>query len=156
MKDEKLLKLIELLDGKKECLQAILSVVKEQEKITFVQESDLEIFEDSIEKKESLLIELSKLNQEYEDFEEQIGEVDLIRSYSDKVLQADLKNKEIIALSEEIQDLEEECKTNFEAYVRQEREKIKSFRLNNQMTSNYNKNMNGRQLEDSYFMDKRK
>ena len=51
MKDEKILKLLEILDRKKECLKAILSVVKEQEKIEFVQENDLEIFEEYIEDK---------------------------------------------------------------------------------------------------------
>lgn len=156
MKDEKILKLLEILDRKKECLKAILSVVKEQEKIEFVQENDLEIFEEYIEDKEDLIITLSQLNQEYEEFIEQIGEVSSNRPYSTMEQQAKLENQEIISLSEEIQALEQKSRVKFEAYVRKEREKIKSFRLNNQMTSSYYKNMNGRQLDDSYFMDRRK
>ncbi|HCL01165.1 MAG TPA: hypothetical protein DHW61_01925 [Lachnoclostridium phytofermentans] len=156
MREEILLKLKEMLNRKKECLQKILYVVKEQEEITFAIESDFDLFEEYIEEKEDLILVLSKLNQEYEEFIKQMGEVGADNTYSDMKQQINLINQEVISLSKEIQILEEKSKDNFEAYVRQEREKIKNFRINNQMASNYYKSMNVGQLEDSYFMDKRK
>ncbi|ABX40701.1 hypothetical protein [Lachnoclostridium phytofermentans] len=156
MKVEILLKLKEMLNKKKECLQNILYVAKEQDEITFAKESDLEIFEKYIDEKEDLILALSKLNQEYEEFIEQMGEASSDNADSDMKQQINLINQEIISLSKEIQVLEGKSKEKFEAYVQQEREKIKNFRLNSQMASNYYKSMNVGQLEDSYFMDQRK
>lgn len=156
MNEDKLLKLKEILNSKKECLKTILYVVKEQEEITFDKESDLELFGEYIEKKENSIFILSRLNQEYEEFIEQIGEVCCDSTYCDMKNQINLINKEVIILSKEIQMLEGKSKNNFEAYVRKERDKIKNFRIKSQMTSNYYKSMIGGQLEDSYFMDKRK
>ncbi len=155
MREEILLRLKDMLNRKRECLQKILYVVKEQEKITFNKESDLEIFEEYIEEKDDLILALSKLIQENEEFI-QAGEADSDRIYKDIKQQINLVNQEVISLSKEIQTLEEKSKDNFETYVRKERDKIKNFRIKNQMTSNYYKNMIGGQLEDSYFMDKRK
>ncbi|WP_312368713.1 hypothetical protein [Lachnoclostridium sp.] len=155
MSEEILLRLKDMLNRKRECLQKILYVVKEQEKITFNKESDLEIFEEYIEEKDDLILALSKLIQENEEFI-QAGEADSDRIYKDIKQQINLVNQEVISLSKEIQTLEEKSKDNFETYVRKERDKIKNFRIKNQMTSNYYKNMIGGQLEDSYFMDKRK
>lgn len=156
MREEIFLKLNEMLNRKKDCLQNILYVVKEQDEITFAKESDLEIFEEYIEKKEDLLLVLSKLNQEYEEFIEQMGEAVADSTYRDIKQKINLVNQEVISLSKEIQTLEEKIKVSFDVYVQQEREKIRSFRIKNQMTSNYYKSMIGGQLEDSYFMDKRK
>jgi uncharacterized protein YozE (UPF0346 family) len=156
MREEILLKLKEMLNRKKDCLQNILDIVKEQDEIMFAKENDLEIFEEYIEEKEDLILELSKLNQEYEEFIEQMGEAGFDNTYSDMKQQINLINQEVISLSKEIQILEVKSKEKFETYVQQERVKIKNFRLNSQMTSNYYKSMNVGQLEDSYFMDKRK
>lgn len=155
MSEEILLKIKDMLNRKRECLQKILYIVKQQEKITFNKESDMELFREHIEEKEDLLLALSKLNQENEEFL-QAGEAGSDRIYKDIKQQINLVNQDVISLSREIQTLEEKSKDNFETYVRKERDKIKNFRIKNQMTSNYYKNMIGGQLEDSYFMDKRK
>ncbi len=156
MRYEELLNLKDILDRKKECLQTILHLVKAQEELIFTNESDLDFFGEYMKEKEELILKLTKFNDEYEEFMEQIGEAGSVKANSDIVQQITQINQAVITLGKEIQDLEGKSKVSFEAYVRQEREKIKRFRLNNQMTSNYYKSMNGVQLEDSYFMDKRK
>ncbi len=153
---EKLLELKEIMEKKKECLQEILLTAKVQAELILTNEDELDLFGEYIGEKENLIRTLNQISEEHEELIKVSAGADLWDNNQDMVRQVNRLNQEIISLSREIEKLEEKSKENFESYIRQESEKIKSFRLNNQITSSYYKSMNGVQLEGSYFMDKRK
>lgn len=158
MKQENIHKLIGILDRRKECLQEILQIVQMQKEIMLLEEHELDQLDQCIDKKENLLSRLDELNNEFESFflEGQEEFPELLVLYRKEAQLVKKYNQEIIFLSQEIQCLELQCKSNIDQYLKLEREKIRKFRINNQMASNYYKNMNGNPKLDSYFMDSRK
>lgn len=148
----------ENVDDKIECLQAILQIVQIQKEIEFNNEQDSILFDDCLEKKEKLIINIEGLNRKFELLSFEAGQkaIEYFGNHRDNALYLKKRNEMLLLLEEEIRNLEKQCKLNFECYLKKEHEKIKSFRLNNQVASNYYKNMNNNHITESYFMDNRK
>lgn len=150
--------IIENVKKKKECLQAILQVVLVQKDIEFIDEQDISEFGLCVQKKDDLLLELNILIDEFEKYTNDISAKMPEYSKEHKKELDSLRkiNNELMVISNQIQKMEYLCKVGMEEYLSQERERIKKFRVTNQMASYYYKSMNGKQVTESFFLDSKK
>ncbi|MDF2544798.1 MAG: hypothetical protein K0S47_4516 [Herbinix sp.] len=148
----------------KDTLKKKIGVLEELLKYTLVQEKIIdngdienEEFFTSISEKEQQLNILLQLDDGFEQIYQRIK--DSLLNYP-KYFEAEVKElKDLITvitdLNIKLQALEKRNKTKMDNVLMKKRLEIKNFKANNQMVSNYYKNMANQHQDQSYFLDKK-
>ncbi len=138
-------------------LQELLKYTLIQEKIIDQGDIEKEEFLDTISEKEKQLNILLQLDDGFEQVYQRIK--DSLLKYP-KYFEAEVKElKDLITiitdLNIKLQALEKRNKTKMDNVLIKKRLEIKNFKANNQMVSNYYKNMANQHQGQAYFLDKK-
>lgn len=151
--------LVDTLERKKEALEFLSSVTKEQEGLLEAESFSMEAFEGTLEKKEGLIQSLNQLEDGFEAFYKRL-ELILPRekeSHREELQRAQRLIGEITDLSVKLQAMEERNKEKLTRVLVHQRQSIKSFKVSKKTAEKYYHNMaNQHQEGQSYFLDKKK
>lgn len=150
--------MIDSIRKKEDILEQLLSCTKEQNKILSANTVDIDAFNKMVEEKEILLRKIQKLDDGFEQLYLKVQEELKLHK---ALYQEEIKTLQLLitAISEkgiQIETLEQANRMKFELYLSQKRNEIKQFKVGNKTVSNYYKNMSGKAMETSYFLDKKK
>lgn len=146
------------LKKKIQLLDKILEETNNQETTLSLREVDIEAFQESVGKKESLINQLNKLDEGFELVYEKFGEA--IKAdkamYQEDILELQNYIRRIMEKSSFLQSKEKGNKEKFDRYLASKKEEVRNFKVNNQAVNNYYKNMSEGYQGESIFLDKKK
>ena len=143
---------------KNQLLDELIEFTKKQQRIILDNEFDEMKFSNMVEEKEKVLTQLQEYDDGFEVLYQSIS-VELVEhkyEYQNNIKSMQQLIKNITEKSILLKNLELQNKLQLEIYFKQERDKIRNFKMNNKAVTSYYKNMNQVQGEDSYFLDKKK
>lgn len=150
--------LIEALNKKLEVLNQLLNITKEQENIIAAEVLNEDGVLDTINNKEVLILQLSSLDQGFEQVYHSVKEEFTENKY--KYVAEITAMKEAILLitdvSIQLQALEQRNKSNLEVLLVQKRRDIKKSRVSSNTVAKYYKTMAVQNGAESFFYDKKK
>jgi flagellar biosynthesis/type III secretory pathway chaperone len=150
--------LIDTLSKKREILDELMRITREQQTIIESDSFNEDEFLKTISLKEELLKSLEELDRGFEMVYDRVRE-ELSVNRKDYISQI-TSLKELVTivtdLSIELQALEKRNKSKLETVLANKRKSIRNSRLSNETVSNYYKSMSGKPEAQSYFYDKRK
>lgn len=150
--------LTDTLSKKSKLLDELIELNKEQENMLTSFEVNIESFDDTINKKEILIVQLNQLDDGFEMIyarvQDEIKHNALNYKYEIVVLQEFIKN--IMEKSMNLQIMEKSIKLKWETYLMKQKQEIKNYKISSQTVSNYYKNMMNEYQGESYFLDKKK
>ncbi|MFT4144601.1 MAG: hypothetical protein QM644_09120 [Mobilitalea sp.] len=148
----------------KDTLKKKINVLEELLKYTLIQEIlidkgdiEKEEFLDTISEKEKQLNILIQLDDGFEQIYQRIKELlsNNPKNYETHVQELKDLITIITDLNMKLQALEKRNKIKMDNVLLKKRSEIKNFKVNNQMVSNYYKNMTGQHQGQAYFLDKK-
>lgn len=146
------------LEKKEELLKALVGLTGQQEQVLAEDELDMEAFDKLLQKKQSYVERLEKMDQGFEQVYQRIRETIQGNpgSYRGRIqeLQEKIGHLTEIGVSLEVQ--ERRNKERFDFLLSSSRSKIRNYKVSNQAAAQYYKNMANRFRGDSYFVDKKK
>lgn len=151
--------LVDTLERKKEALEFLSVITKEQEGLLEAESFSMEAFEGTLEKKEGLIQSLNQLEDGFEAFYKRL---ELIlpkekESHREELQRAQRLIGEITDLSVKLQAMEERNREKLTRVLMNQRQSIKSFKVSKKTAEKYYHNMaNQHQEGQSYFLDKKK
>lgn len=151
--------LVDTLEKKKETLEFLTIVTKEQEKLLKSEPFSMEQFEETLDKKEKVIQNLNQLEDGFEAFYKRIELI--IRTekdnYKEELQRAQKLISEITDMSVRLQAMEARNKEKLAREFANQRQEIRSFKVSSQTAEKYYHNMaNQHQEGQSYFMDRKK
>lgn len=149
--------LSESLDKKLQVLKEIQEYNKEQEQSFLAKEIRMEDFDAAIEEKGRLIELLAKLDEGFETVYARLAEElkDNRDKYKTQIAVLQDKIRQVTELGVAIQAQERRNKALIEQYFSKERENIRMERKHSKAAYDYYKNMSGRSVSSSQFMDSR-
>ena len=151
--------LVDTLKKKKETLEFLTMVTKEQEELLKSEPFSMEQFEETLDKKEKVIQNLNQLEDGFEAFYKRIELI--IRTekdnYKEELQRAQKLITEITDMSVRLQAMEARNKEKLTREFANQRQEIRSFKVSSQTAEKYYHNMaNQHQEGQSYFMDRKK
>lgn len=151
--------LVDTLEKKKETLEFLTMVTKEQEELLKSEPFSMEQFEETLDKKEKVIQNLNQLEDGFEAFYKRIELI--IRTekdnYKEELQRAQKLITEITDMSVRLQAMEARNKEKLTREFANQRQEIRSFKVSSQTAEKYYHNMaNQHQEGQSYFMDRKK
>lgn len=150
--------LISSLTRKKEVLEKILVLTKQQEVILTQRTPSMDQLNECMKNKEPLIQEIISLDQGFDSVYQRTKEE--LKNNKDKYKSEIGKLQELISkvtdLGIKIQTVEGSNKRRIEMFFSSKKQEIKQFQQSNQTVTNYYKNMTGHSQGESYFIDKKK
>lgn len=151
--------LVDTLEKKKETLEFLTMVTKEQEELLKSEPFSMEQFEETLDKKEKVIQNLNQLEDGFEAFYKRIELI--IRTekdnYKEELQRAQKLIAEITDMSVRLQAMEARNKEKLTREFANQRQEIRSFKVSSQTAEKYYHNMaNQHQEGQSYFMDRKK
>lgn len=150
--------LIEALEKKREVLDRLKVQTLRQHTLLKSETFDEKGFDDAMSKKDSLLRELAKLDDGFDNvFAHVSGMLSESRyEYREEILRLQELIGQITQVGVELRSLEEQNRSCLQLVLSTGRKKIKDFKVSSKTAAAYYRNMsNQHQAEDSYFVDKR-
>lgn len=151
--------LVDSLQKKKETLEILTGLTKEQEQLLKADRFSMEAFDEVMDKKEIVIQSLNQLEDGFEAFYKRLELV--IRTekdaYREELLKAQKLISEITDMSVRLQAMEARNKEKFALELASEKQDIRQFKVSSQTAGKYYQNMaNQHQAGQSYFMDRKK
>lgn len=150
--------LLDTLQKKNTQLEKLVHLCKEQENLVAKESFDVDSFVVTMDKKQVILQELERLDEGFANVYQRVGEIiqGQKQQYKDTIQTMQKMIRQITEKTLEVQGLEQRNKARVEMAIRQQRHKIKSFKVSNKTASSYYKNMANQHMGQSYFMDRKK
>lgn len=139
-------------------LQALLEACKRQEELAEQEEFDSDAFDITMEQKDALLAQLTKLDEGFEKTYEGVRE-EMNRNksqYADQIRQMQALIRQVTDLGVAIRTQEERNRGKLELRFTAQKKEIRQVKTSNKVASTYYKAMANPQNTDSYFMDQKK
>lgn len=146
------------LRKKKEVLQCLLDLTREQQEVLRQETVDSDRFEELMESKEGQITQLNTLNAGFQSLFQKIGDTlgDQKYQYEKQIRQMQEEIRSITDLSVQIEGLEHQNRDAFQAYLMRERKEIRSGRASSRTAVSYYQNMPNQHHEwQTYFMDQK-
>ena len=146
------------LEKKEQVLEAMLELTGQQEQILAEEELDMEAFDKLLQKKQSYVERLEKLDQGFDQIYQRVREKIQKHpgKYRDRIQEMQGRIGQLTELGVSLEVQERRNKERFEFLVSASRSKIRNYKVSNQAAAQYYKNMANRFQGDSYFVDKKK
>lgn len=151
--------MVDTLQKKKEVLDFLTEITREQEELLTKDEFSVEDFNETMEKKEKLLYTLEELDNGFEVFYERLRLTIQTQKnlYREELAKAQQLIGQITDLSVRLQAMEARNKNKLALELTDKRQEIRSFKASRQMAQKYYHNMaNQHQEGQSYFLDRKK
>lgn len=151
--------LVDTLRKKKEILEFLTELTKEQEMLLKDSSFSMEQFEEAMEKKGKLIDNLNQLDDGFEAFYKRLEDVLPVEkeNHRTELLEAQELIGKITDMSARLQALEAKNKESFARRLTEQKQEIKSFKTSSQTAGKYYQHMaNQHQEGQSYFLDKKK
>lgn len=139
-------------------LQALLEACKRQEELAEQEAFDSDAFDITMEQKDALLAQLTKLDEGFEKTYEGVRE-EMTRNksqYADQIRQMQALIRQVTDLGVAIRTQEERNRGKLELRFTEQKKEIRQVKTSNKVASTYYKAMANPQNTDSYFMDQKK
>lgn len=146
------------LRKKQAVLQALLEACKRQEALAEQEEFDADAFDMTMEQKDALLAQLTKLDEGFEKTYEGVRE-EMNRNknrYADLIRQMQELIRQVTDLGVAVRTQEERNRSKLELRFAEQKKEIRQVKTSNKVASTYYKAMANPQKTDSYFMDQKK
>ncbi len=146
------------LEKKEQVLEAMLELTGQQEQILAEEELDMEAFDKLLQKKQSYVERLEKLDQGFDQVYQRVREKIQKHpgKYRDRIQEMQGRIGKLTELGVSLEVQERRNKERFEFLVSASRSKIRNYKVSNQAAAQYYRNMANRFQGDSYFVDKKK
>ena len=146
------------LEKKEQVLEAMLELTGQQEQILAEEELDMEAFDKLLQKKQSYVERLEKLDQGFDQVYQRVREKiqEHPGKYRDRIQEMQGRIGHLTELGVSLEVQERRNKERFEFLVSASRSKIRNYKVSNQAAAQYYRNMANRFQGDSYFVDKKK
>ncbi len=150
--------LTDTLSKKNFLLDKLIQITEMQEKYITLTPPDMDNFESSLTDKEILIEEINELDEGFEKIYEHVKDEIISNKLNHKVAISELQNliKQVTEKSAKLQTLEIRNKKSLEIFFANKKKEIKDFKKSSETASSYYKNMMNQQLDESYFLDKKK
>lgn len=139
-------------------LDELLEETYRQEQAISLAEADVDAFQEGIEKKEPVILQLNKLDDGFELVYEKFGAAikENKQSYREDILELQSYIKKVMEKSTLLQGMEKSNKIKLESYLSQKKVEVRAYKVSNQAVGNYYKNMSEGYQNESIFLDKKK
>lgn len=147
------------LRKKFDIVKKILECTKEQERLLAVEEVDADRFLEVLDKKGSLIEQMTQLDKGFESVYAKVAAVFKTdaASYRTQILQLQNYIRTVTDIGVEIQALEQKNKEKLNRFLANKRAGINDFKKSNKTATTYYQNMSNQHREwQSYFLDQRK
>ncbi|WP_281532135.1 flagellar export chaperone FlgN [Anaerocolumna aminovalerica] len=150
--------LIDTLSKKNSLLDKLIQITEMQEKYITLTPPDMDNFESSLTDKEIIIEKINELDEGFEKIYEHVKEEIISNKLNHKVAISELQNliKQVTEKSAKLQTLELKNKKSLEIFFANKKKEIRDFKKSSETASSYYKNMMNQQLDESYFLDKKK
>lgn len=150
--------LTDTLSKKNFLLDELIQITEMQERYITLTPPDMDNFETSLTDKEILIEKINQLDEGFEKIYEHVKDAIISNKLNHKETILELQNliKQVTEKSTKLQILEIKNKKSFEIFFANKKKEIKDFKKSSETASNYYKNMMNQQLDESYFLDKKK
>jgi hypothetical protein len=150
--------LTDTLSKKSFLLDELIQITEMQERYITLTPPDIDNFETSLEDKEMLIEKINELDDGFEKTYEHVKNEIISNRINHKEAIIELQNliKQVTEKSAKLQTLEIRTKKSLEIFFANKKKEIKDFKKSSVTASNYYKNMMSQQLDESYFLDKKK
>lgn len=150
--------LLDSLDNKKDLLQKIYEVTKQQEAYVNVENIELDKFSSYMDEKQEYIDAIELIDSGFQSTFDRIATAleNNASPYKGTILSLKEKITTVSDIGINIQVLEEKNKAKIEEHFSRKKKHIKSFKKNKSTAANYYKNMNNAFKEQSYFLDQKK
>lgn len=143
---------------KKEVLQELLDLTREQQEVLQQETVDADRFEELMEDKDGKINRLNTLNAGFQSLFQKVGDTleDKKHQYEKQIRQMQEDIRSITDLSVQIESLEHQNRDAFQAYLVRERKEIRTGRASSRTAVSYYQNMPNQHHEwQTYFMDQK-
>jgi len=139
-------------------LDKLIQITEMQEKYITLTPPDMDNFESSLTDKEIIIEKINELDEGFEKIYEHVKEEIVSNKLNHKVAISELQNliKQVTEKSAKLQTLELKNKKSLEIFFANKKKEIRDFKKSSETASSYYKNMMNQQLDESYFLDKKK
>ncbi|MDU6263945.1 MAG: flagellar export chaperone FlgN [Anaerocolumna aminovalerica] len=139
-------------------LDKLIQITEMQEKYITLTPPDIDNFESSLTDKEIIIEKINELDEGFEKIYEHVKEEIVSNKLNHKVAISELQNliKQVTEKSAKLQTLELKNKKSLEIFFANKKKEIRDFKKSSETASSYYKNMMNQQLDESYFLDKKK
>ncbi|GAA4654140.1 hypothetical protein GCM10023142_12780 [Anaerocolumna aminovalerica] len=139
-------------------LDKLIQITEMQEKYITLTPPDMDNFESSLTDKEIIIEKINELDEGFEKIYEHVKEEIISNKLNHKVAISELQNliKQVTEKSAKLQTLELKNKKSLEIFFANKKKEIRDFKKSSETASSYYKNMMNQQLDESYFLDKKK
>jgi len=149
--------LVDTLRKKKEALQFLTELTKEQENILLEDKFSLESFDETVEKKEKIIQNLNQLDDGFEVFYQRVELVIQKEKYFEELKTAQKLISEITEMSTRLQAKERQNKEKLSRVLMEQRQEIRNFKTSSETAQKYYSNMANQHRDgQSYFLDRKK
>ncbi len=150
--------LTDTLSKKSFLLDELIQITEMQERYITLTPPDMDNFETSLEDKEILINKINELDDGFEKIYEHVKNEIISNRVNHKEAIIELQNliKQVTEKSTKLQTLEIRNKKSLEIFFANKKKEIKDFKRSSETATNYYKNMMNQQLDESYFLDKKK
>ena len=139
-------------------LDKLIQITEMQEKYITLTPPDMDNFESSLTDKEIIIEKINELDEGFEKIYEHVKEEIISNKLNHKVAISELQNliKQVTEKSAKLQTLELKNKKSLEIFFANKKKEIRDLKKSSETASSYYKNMMNQQLDESYFLDKKK
>ncbi len=141
-------------------LQQLLDRTQKQKEILQDPDEDkMELFYEMIHDKESLLQDMSQMDEGFQGIYSRVGEEIKSNRYAYQQQITEMQNliRSITDIGIRLEGMEQQNKLAFQKYINDQRQQIKQFRVNNKTAASYYQNMANQHHDwQTYFVDKKK
>lgn len=151
--------MVDVLRRKERILSSLLEKTKEQEMLLREEELNQERFQEILEEKGTLIEELNELDEGFDALFKKVEQEILAHRelYRDSIEEMQRRITVVSDLGVQIQALESQNSEHLKVYFANQRNRIREFRVKNEMASNYYQNMtNTHRSEQSYYFNEKK
>lgn len=150
--------LAQVLSNKNSLLDKLIEITLKQEEYILAEPLDMDQFEQTLPDKEVLIEQLNQLDEGFDKIYNNVRESlssnkNLLKH---EILQLQELIKQVTEKSVTLQSLEMKNKNRMESYFSIKKKEIRDFKMSSQTVSKYYKSSTGQQMEQSYFLDKKK
>lgn len=150
--------LAQVLSNKNSLLDRLIEITLKQEAYILAEPLDMDQFEQTLPDKEVLIEQLNQLDEGFDKIYNNVRESlssnkNLLKH---EILQLQELIKQVTEKSVTLQSLELKNKNRMESYFLIKKKEIRDFKMSSQTVSKYYKSSTGQQMEQSYFLDKKK
>ncbi len=150
--------LTDTLSKKSFLLDELIQITEMQERYITLTPPDMDNFETSLEDKEMLIEKINELDDGFEKIYEHVKNEIISNRINHKEAIIELQNliKQVTEKSAKLQTLEIRNKKSLEIFFANKKKEIKDLKKSSETATSYYKNMMNQQLDESYFLDKKK